>query len=354
MTTTVQETKLLNVLCSTCENVTSTLDYPEALKSIVENAAHCLKTKASSIRLLDRTGTMLETAATFGLSEAYLKKGPVKISMSPLDSLVLSGRVIQIKDVTTDKQFQYGQEAQIEGIKSVLCLPLKSRERFLGVLRVYTGEEHIFNEDEIVFIRTFAAQASSVIKNAQQYRRLKMLNELGRDIVSHLEIKKVLETICTKALEDMSAHGASVIFVDSKGKLELAATAGLSERFLNAGAVKTDESIQECLKGRESVIEDAQTDPRLGSHEAFKDEGIKSILCIPFEQKGRAIGTLRLYTAYRYTHDQEDTDFLKILRDFGVIALENARRYEHIRRDYEDLSRDVWNWYGWGTRQPTL
>ena len=79
--------KLLNILCHTCENITSTLDYDEALYSLVKNACKCLKAKAGSIRLLDKSGNNLEIAQTFGLSRSYLKKGPVAVNQSPIDRL---------------------------------------------------------------------------------------------------------------------------------------------------------------------------------------------------------------------------------------------------------------------------
>jgi hypothetical protein len=42
------------------------------------------------------------------------------------------------------------------------------------------------------------------------------------------------------------------------------------------------------------------------------------------------------------------------LADFGTVAIENARLYEHVRRDYEDLTKDVWKWYGWGEHKPQI
>lgn len=181
--------KYLSSLCQACENVAITLDYNEALSSLVKNAAHCLNAKASSIRLIDKTGKILEIAATYGLSRRYLRKGPVEIARSPIDKRVLQGKIVQIKDVTKDQLFQYPREAKKEGIKSVLCLPLKCRERLLAVLRIYSDKERVFSDEEITIVSTFASQGAAVIKNAQRYQRLKSLSALGKTITSQLEIK---------------------------------------------------------------------------------------------------------------------------------------------------------------------
>jgi GAF domain-containing protein len=138
------------------------------------------------------------------------------------------------------------------------------------------------------------------------------------------------------------------------GQLEVAATHGLSGHFTRKGPVIVDKSVCECLRGKEVVIEDTSRDRRLQYPRALKKEGVKSLICIPLKLKGRMVGTLRVYMGYRYAYDREDLEFLNILGDFGVVALENARLYEHTKRAYQDLTEDVWKWYGWGTRQPKL
>jgi GAF domain-containing protein len=314
-----------------------------------------LKAKASSIRLLDKTGKILESVASWGLSRKYLQKGLVALDKSPLDRAVLKGRIVQIRSMSTDKRIQYRAEAKREGIASLLCVPLKVRGSMMGVLRIYTDKEHTFSPDEIVLIETFAAQGAVVIKNSRRYGRLKTLSEIGRRIASQLDIESILTMICEHATQDMSAKGASIMLINrDTGRLEVVATHGLSGRFTEKGPVIVDKSVCECLGGKEVVIEDTSRDKRLQYPRALKSEGIKSLICIPLKLKGGMVGTLRVYIGYRYVYDREDLEFLNILGDFGVVALENARLYEHTKRAYEDLTEDVWKWYGWGTRHPKL
>ena len=138
------------------------------------------------------------------------------------------------------------------------------------------------------------------------------------------------------------------------GRLEVVATYGLSEDFLRKGPLAADQSISDCLKGKEIIIEDAAKDKRVQYPKAIRKEGIKSIICIPLKLRNKVIGALRVYTGYKYQENDEDTEFLNTLADFGITAMENARLYEHIRRGYEDLTRDVWKWYGWGEHPPRV
>jgi len=345
----------LSALCSVCQDIISEDAYDKVLSSLARNAAACLNAKAGSVRLLDKSGQTLEIVAAYGLSKSYLKKGPVEIAKSPIDKQALQGMVVQIKDVTRDKRFQYPKEAKREGIRSVICLPLRCRERLLGVLRVYTDKERVFDNEEVTFIKTLALQGAAALSHAQRHRRLKQLNAVGRAIASQLKMKRIPLMICQSASEEMFAKGASVMLIDTETKrLKVVASCGLSDDFLGKGPIETDKSISVCLNGQDVVIEDAAKDKRVQYPKAIKKEGIKSIICIPLKLRNKVIGALRVYTGYKYQPDTEDLEFLNILADFGVTAIENARLYEHARRDYEDLTRDVWKWYGWGEHPPQV
>lgn len=349
------QNELLGSLCKICENVTSTLDYTEALNLLVKNAAKYLGAKASSIRMLDKTGTNLEIVATYGLSEIYLGKGAVEVEKSIIDKLALTGEIVQIKDISGDERVQYPEEAEREGIKSVLFLPLKYKGRAIGVLRIYMQKEHVFSESEVAFISAVATQGTITIKNAQRYKRLKSFYKLGKVITSELKSPRVLELICSSASDDLKAIGAAIMMLDHEsGVLTVVSSVGLKESFLAKGPVEADKSIKSCLKGRTIVIEDTSMDKRIQYRDQTMKEGIKSIICIPLMLKEKVIGTLRVYTGYRYKEDEEDMEFLSILADFGTIAIENARLYEHIEKEYEELTKDVWKWYDWGERAPRI
>jgi hypothetical protein len=92
----------LAALIDTAEAVSSTLDLSEVLDTLAREAAEALSVSRASIRLLDDTGERLEMATAIGLSEAYLKKGTVEVSRSPLDAEALAGYRAIVADTRTD------------------------------------------------------------------------------------------------------------------------------------------------------------------------------------------------------------------------------------------------------------
>ncbi|HYT28749.1 MAG TPA: GAF domain-containing protein [Ktedonobacteraceae bacterium] len=151
----------------------SSLELKEVLQNVVTNIAETMRVKACVLRLLDARTGHLQLSAVYGLSSGYLAKGPVDVEHSPIDSESLKGQTVIIPDVRTDTRFQYAEAAKNEGIVSALCVPLEVRGEAIGVMRVYTGEQCTFHEDDIQFLTVLARLAALAIENANLYESLK-------------------------------------------------------------------------------------------------------------------------------------------------------------------------------------
>lgn len=157
--------------------VTSSLDLQEVLGQIAEQATRLLRGKAAAIRLLDPEGERLLVGGSYGLSQQYVDKGPVRVDRSVMDAEALAGRIVEIREVSDDPRFQYPDEARREGLRSMLCCPMRAKQRTLGVIRVYTGEPRTFSPDERQLLTNLADLGAVAIGNARAYGDLQALDE---------------------------------------------------------------------------------------------------------------------------------------------------------------------------------
>ena len=155
--------------------INSSLNVAEVLKLITENTVPALQVKACALFLLDKDRKILEARASHGLSESYLKKGPVKSDKSISGSL--KGKTVLIYNATNDPRVQYPGEAEKEGIASILSIPMSLKGEIIGVLRIYTSKPRKFSYDEIEFIYGLADLGGIAIDNARMYRHLKSDHE---------------------------------------------------------------------------------------------------------------------------------------------------------------------------------
>ena len=153
--------------------ISSSLELEEVLQRTARSITEAMQVKACVLRLLDRHTRQLQLSAFYGLSGGYLAKGPVELAHSPIDSAALRGQPVIIPDVRVDNRFQYQNAARNEGIVSVLCVPLEVHGKAIGVLRVYTGEEQAFHDDDVHFLTVLASLAALAIENASLYDNLK-------------------------------------------------------------------------------------------------------------------------------------------------------------------------------------
>jgi GAF domain-containing protein len=72
------------------------------------------------------------------------------------------------------------------------------------------------------------------------------------------------------------------------------------------------------------------------------EEGIKSILSVPIALKGTIIGVMRLYTAAPRDFTDDEITFISSLAEQAALAMENARMYQKLKGEYEELMGDLY------------
>ena len=174
-----QETCYFQALYDVATVINSSLNPQVVLQKVVEQVTAALSGKACTLRLLDRSGKLLLASASYGLSKGYLRKGQVELIKSRIDADVLSaGKVVIIKDVTSDQRFQYPEAAKSEGIASIMVAPLLVDKKPVGILRVYTSEVRDFTQEDQDFLMAVAHVAAIAIENARLHEALRSDYEL--------------------------------------------------------------------------------------------------------------------------------------------------------------------------------
>nr|MBA2391938.1 GAF domain-containing protein [Ktedonobacteraceae bacterium] len=90
---------------------------------------------------------------------------------------------------------------------------------------------------------------------------------------------------------------------------------------------------------------DARTDPRFQYPAAARSEGLVSVLSVPLEVQGKAIGIMRVYTGVETTFSDKDVQFLSVLASLAALSIENARLYENVKDSYSGVVAAFWGSY---------
>jgi signal transduction protein with GAF and PtsI domain len=172
--------------------------------------------------------------------------------------------------------------------------------------------------------------------------------KVAKAISSTLEVQEVLDMLVRQVAEVMALKACAIRLLHPKRRtLELLASHGLSESYVQKGPVDADRSIAEAMQGKTVSVYDITQDPRAQYPEEARAEGIASMVSVPVAIKGRIIGVLRLYTSSPREFGEDELNFAEALAEMGAIAIENARMYERIKKDYESVMSDVYSFVGY-------
>lgn len=166
--------------------VSSELYLEDILKLIVTVTAETMDSKICSLMLLDKDKKELQVRATQAISEAYIKKPPVKMGAGIAGRVAQSGKPIIVRDVKKDERYVNQDIAKKEKLCSLLSVPLLIKGRVTGVLNLYTSKIHNFTPTEVAVLTTVANQAALAIRNAELMVR-------SQTAQYELESRKVIE-----------------------------------------------------------------------------------------------------------------------------------------------------------------
>lgn len=178
--------KQIETLSKVSEAITSSLYFEEILKLIVTVTAEVMDSKICSLMLLDEKTGMLNIKATQSVSEAYNRKPSLKLGEGVAGKVALTGKPLIVKDVRKAPEYINVNIAKKEGLCSLLSVPLKVKDKVIGVLNLYTSRPHKFTKPETSVLTSVANQAAIVIENAQLLVRTKVIQE-------ELEARKLIE-----------------------------------------------------------------------------------------------------------------------------------------------------------------
>jgi diguanylate cyclase (GGDEF)-like protein len=206
----------LEVLIEIGKALTSTLDLEGVLNLIMDQLNRLLNAQAWSLLLRDAESGVLTCAMAVAPS-GKSRKGRQSVCGKGVASWVAEhDQPLLIPDL--------GQEPPIAGIDdwgtvysagSVLCVPVKSRDRVLGIIELSNGpQKKAFTKSDLQILLTIADYAAIAIENARNFERI---SELAiTDELTGLYNSRHLHTLLDEEIARMERFGGklSLIFID--------------------------------------------------------------------------------------------------------------------------------------------
>ncbi len=175
----LRETRQLERLLEIGRNLSSNLDLPSLLSSIVAVAAEITGSEGASILLYDPTTRLLRFEAIPPGQNPALKALSVPVDSSVAGWVFSSASPLIINDARSDARIYREVDRQIRfETRSILGVPLIVKQEPIGVLEAVNKlADQDYTEPDQTALETLAAQAAIAIENARLLAKLHEANQ---------------------------------------------------------------------------------------------------------------------------------------------------------------------------------
>ena len=167
-----------DIYADLARTLTSTLDLSEVLRIIMRKVGELLSPKNWSLLLMEPDGEHLRFELVVGEGDDILPGKTLKVGEGIAGMVAMTGQGILVEDAQNDPRFCRRFDAMsCFQTRSIICVPLKNRERILGVIELINRlEQASFTEQDMASLQTIAEYAAIAITNAELYRKAQRLS----------------------------------------------------------------------------------------------------------------------------------------------------------------------------------
>ncbi|MDH4207913.1 MAG: GAF domain-containing protein [Anaerolineae bacterium] len=164
-----EELRLLN---DVGQALSSILNLEEALTLVMERVNSMLKVEAGSLLLVDEESEELVFQIALGERGAEIKPLRVKMGQGIVGRVAQTGRPLLVRELDRESARDNAIEISTDFLaKSVLCVPMISRGKTIGVIEVINKLGESFTQDDQSLLSSIASYAAVAIENARLFRR---------------------------------------------------------------------------------------------------------------------------------------------------------------------------------------
>jgi diguanylate cyclase (GGDEF)-like protein len=203
--------KQLDTLIEITGLINSTLDPYQVRKKAVELAAQLLNTETGSLLLIDQEKDDLFFEIALGEKGDTVKSIRLKRGHGITGWVAEHGRPVIANNVDSDPRFFKGIDKRTKfQTRNMVCVPVQSKEKTLGVLSVINKIQGDFENDDMVILYAFANQVAIALENARLYKDAATddLTKLYRRNYFELRLKEEIDRA------KRYKHSLTLLFID--------------------------------------------------------------------------------------------------------------------------------------------
>jgi PAS domain S-box-containing protein len=344
--------KALSVLDRISKQISMRLEPKVILDQVAKDAASMLNAEKALVGLVIPERDYMDWVALCGIDIETMEKLRQTVEIGVTGRVIRRGTAEVVNEYESDPD-AVARDANLLDIRSMVCAPLMSDGKPMGVINVYNRRDSGgFRKTDAVLLSSLADHAAIALENA------KLLADLNRTVRSQLTLldtavslqrgidsSSIYQTVAERLGEVVWYDSISVYKVDHERKMMIPIVArgrNAEEILQDIFPVNEGVSGHVAQTGVPEIVNDTMVDDRAvlvaGTEDDIEHE---ALMAIPLNGRDRVVGVLTLYRETGEKFSDADRDIAQIFANQAAVAVENFELYSTREHLLEDSQRKI-------------
>ena len=259
-----------------------------------------------------------------------------------------------------------------KSVSSLIYIPLRSKDKRIGVITVQSFETNCYTENEVNLLRSIGVYASIALENArlyenmedivkvrteevvqqkeeiqQTYENIRLISQINKDVAKSITIESIIDSVYENCNSIMDATGFGIgVFDESRQKIVMKGYIENGEKLADFEYDLDDDRIAPwCFNNQKEIFISDYTveykDYIKGIQAPVSGKDSASIIYIPLFSKDKIVGILTVQSFEKNAYTDYHMDVLRGLAASIASAIENAMLYESLEEKVEQRTAEV-------------
>jgi len=220
--------------------ISSLTDLEAILRVGLDGVLDTMSGVVGGIMLIDEETKTLSYRVYHGLSVKFAEEMRLHLGEGLCGKTAQSGKPVLVEDISLEPDIAHLDLISTEGLRAFICVPLRSRDRVVGVMNVASHMPRHFTKDDLHLLGSIGDLLGTAIGQAELYEQLRKGRERYRRLARQVLMAQEEERRrIARELHDETSQALAGIALNLQVLIEMAEIIGIQDTEFKARLKKT-------------------------------------------------------------------------------------------------------------------